>query len=559
MDDASGDSCDNHQSSAVSINVLDEPVVSTLRLDTKREEFFKRIFSHPLQKEPQSPFLGSSSGSSLTFASHTSSSVDTVSLIQAAAKSILEDSKDASISDDEDGRNLFSDSGRSHSSNEDANRWRSPGLQSLQKEKLPALPDEQDRKRFLGCLASVLASCYSYDIETDETVSSFQSQKFNKLPQHEQSRVSDERYFCKSNGDESFDEKQFDLETSCLRSSAEILQDSLRGAQSSQQIFLLESRPDLRYTNRHRKRRFDVLSRLLVQSAELMLLDKNQGKCFLPMLDKLMKPQNNFIQKIDENAEQQSCHDASIEKACDFNDQGFAFLETKMNEIEHLRPFLESMSPGAGIRCLTMFLIRHLLHSDEGYDARIRHALKTLGVLLIMHDIKQDPDSFLSLADQSGQDFGSGTLSSSFLTSDTSKLARLIVRSPLDVGSKATRLFENLETAVAGRLISLSTELSISEDQCKSRTTNYTTRSEARNTFTRQPKGFTSESVLRGLKIGGVAVAAGALFAFTGGLAAPGIAAGVAAIAGGTAITASAAALLTSTGMFGTVLVQNIV
>ena len=39
----------------------------------------------------------------------------------------------------------------------------SPSLKSLQKQALPILPDEQDRKRFVGCLAAVLASLYDYD------------------------------------------------------------------------------------------------------------------------------------------------------------------------------------------------------------------------------------------------------------------------------------------------------------------------------------------------------------------------------------------------------------
>jgi len=38
-----------------------------------------------------------------------------------------------------------------------------PNIRSLEKPSLPAIPDEQDRKRFVGCLAAVLSSMYDYE------------------------------------------------------------------------------------------------------------------------------------------------------------------------------------------------------------------------------------------------------------------------------------------------------------------------------------------------------------------------------------------------------------
>ena len=88
------------------------------------------------------------------------------SLIQSAARSVLDDLTPSTIvsddvSDDEsesccaDGAlGLLKPSG-------------SPTLRSLQKKIPPALPDEQDRRRFIGCLAAVLASTYEYE-EPDE-------------------------------------------------------------------------------------------------------------------------------------------------------------------------------------------------------------------------------------------------------------------------------------------------------------------------------------------------------------------------------------------------------
>ena len=46
-----------------------------------------------------------------------------------------------------------------------------PNIRSLEKPSLPAIPDEQDRKRFVGCLAAVLSSMYdyeSYELQSDK-------------------------------------------------------------------------------------------------------------------------------------------------------------------------------------------------------------------------------------------------------------------------------------------------------------------------------------------------------------------------------------------------------
>ena len=100
---------------------------------------------------------------------------------------------------------------------------------------------------------------------------------------------------------------------------------------------------------------------------------------------------------------------------------------------------------------------------------------------------------------------------------------------------QATRKFEALEHSLAQRLFRLS-----------SSSRNQNNRQNGNNKQQKKPKNsgtLTKEQLLRGAKIGGAAVVAGSLFALTGGLAAPGIAAGISAFAGAAAGTAVVATL----------------
>ena len=239
--------------------------------------------------------------------------------------------------------------------------------------------------------------------------------------------------------------------------------------------------------HRHCKRRYDILSKLLLSSAQLLRLERSQAKAFLPMLSNLLVPTKKSRKR-----------------------QRTSTMD-KNYDIEHLGVFLESMTPGAGFRCLTMFLIQHLLHSPDGYDARVRHGLKRLGVILLVHDMEKDPV-------------------------DVAFKPHRRKRSKTDLIALATRKFESLEHWIARELLLLSNERGKREQRPR-RPTKSVAKSD----------GLSREQVLRRLKIGGTAVVAGTLFAGTGLLAAPGIAAGLAAFAGGTAATAAAAAVLTST------------
>ena len=312
----------------------------------------------------------------------TASSPDHASLLQSAAKSTLSFEEEAS-------------------------------LHSLKTEKELALPDEQDRKRFVGALAAVLA---------------------------EQHRFEDDVSVDSSFPDES------ETETT---------------------------------------RRYQVLSKLLVSAADCMLLEESQSKAFLPMLSRLRRPtplstrNRPLLYPAQRSAIHKSTSFADEPLPSKANVHDFASYDDEIDRIPHLRPFVESLTHGSGLRCVSLMLLQHLLQS-HGYDARVRHALKTVSVLVLAH--------------------------------------------PAGDVATATRQFEALEQTIALQLIRLS-------DTAK----------KPRPPPRPPSQGLSRKDILRGIKIGGTAVVAGTLFAVTGGLAAPTIAAGMAALAGSSILTSTAA------------------
>jgi hypothetical protein len=189
-----------------------------------------------------------------------------------------------------------------------------------------------------------------------------------------------------------------------------------------------------------------------------------------------------------------------------------------LGDSDILRGFLECLSPGAGFRCLSLVLLEHLLKSEQGYDARVRHVFKKLGVIVLVHEMEREQYSF---------------------GLDGEKIQLLTNAELVEL---ATRKFEALEHGIAAKLIRLS-EIQRNQGGGDNRRADTAAPNGSRRQLRR---GISRQQLMRGLKVGSVGLVAGTLFAVTGGLAAPGIAAGIAAIAGGAAATA-AVVTLTST------------
>ena len=144
-----------------------------------------------------------------------------------------------------------------------------------------------------------------------------------------------------------------------------------------------------------------------------------------------------------------------------------------------------------------------------GYDARIRHVMKTLGVIVLVQDMKRDPVERIDVTKLDGP--------------DALSYKELIAR--------ATRKFESLEHSIARRIIRLSEPSADQQMQNASHQQRLPRGPNNHKLFKSRPV-ITREQLVRGVKIGSAGIVAGTLFALTGGIAAPGIAAGVAAVAG---------------------------
>eukprot|EP00977_Amphora_coffeiformis_P008609 scaffold1953_cov176-Amphora_coffeaeformis.AAC.27 len=472
----------------------------------KSKDVWKRV-------DDEHPLLETASTSGSAFSTSTAAqsrpSIDAALLLQSAARSVL----------DSDG--VTSPSNASDTSSRQGSPATPAALSSLQKERLPAMPDEQDRKRFIGCLAAVLASSYDFDVldkYNDGKEDAFEAESLAFYEEDEDAPVLRNRQQPQtiegtvSGGLQSADSFG-DYSTTSATSS-----NTNGGRRRLDRVHLSKKL--------HRKRRYDVLSRLLLSSAEYLLLEKHHAKAFLPMLARLLAPQpKNSSQSLtspskkkarDENSFISQSTDPNVLAAIgdvaidDFESRESDIVNRLIDEIDHLRPFLESMTPGGGFRCLALVLLQHLMQSQEGYDARVRQALKTLGVIILYRDMSLDYTSDI--------------------TSDVQSQST-------DLLTLATRRFECLEHCIAAALL----EISKQQQKMAGRKS-----AKARN-GAGDSRGYSREQIVRGIKVGAMGMAAAGLFAVTGGLAAPGIAAGVAAIPGLAASAAAATTVLTST------------
>jgi len=350
---------------------------------------------------------------------------------------------------------------------------------------------------------------------------------------------------------------------------------------------------------RYLSRRYELYSGLLLSSSELLLLDKSIARAFLPMLSRVLVPQ---IHKTHTQTHTHSSgsgsnatgHDTSAASHGEATrgepsgkPEGEADSSTGsttttasataaasatatatlapeihlLDNLDELSPFLESLTPGAGFRCVSLLLLQHLMSSDNGYDARIRHAVKKLSILVLQRDLQE----------QSGGGGGGGerTVSKSRSKQDRDhnhnhnpRRKEKDIQSQTKHGNEgdnessveferrrllqATRIFEALEQNIARRLILLSSPARNRKSKTINNNNNSNKNNDDDNTIrktNRNENGITREQFVRGVKIGGAGILAGTLFAVTGGLAAPGIAAGVAAFAGAAAGTAAVSTL----------------
>ena len=566
-------------------------------------------------------------------------------------------------------------------------------LESLPKRAIVPLPDEDDRKRVIGCLAAVLASSYSYETAPHLTMKKTSVGASHVLSSPTSEDISDEDQLWHTQEpmhQQYLSQRQMRQHTRQPTRHSHSMGDippnpnnkpnffsSFNNTFDKSSTFNLNSKnPPSQLTAelaeiRHRIRRHSVLSELLVASAEMLLLDSMHARAYLPMLDGLLtkKEEENNTQPVtpkkkeswkgrgfggggvhpnihidgttsvhgapssydrvssaNSNRISSSLHGTSptsqpkllnpskdsntlisgknieaskatqsyssktlsqsakrpdttkqpIESAAQAKERrpsspssslNYSPLDTIIVEKDNIAPFLETLTPGAGFRCIALLLLNHLLRDRRGYDARVRQAFKRLAVVILSHELKVGGILRVDLEDDDNldellwSDRKSSTSEEEFCDADELSLL-------------ATRKFEAMEHAIAARLIAMSSSDSMTskkknhkrqsswtENQAKQSPNNASSSSISHGRIALAPKetplssqhGVSKEQLMRGLKIGGAGVVGATLFALTGGLAAPGIAAGLAAVAGGSAAAVGVTTALSSTAALSTI------
>jgi hypothetical protein len=468
------------------------------------------------------------------------------SLIQSAARSaLLDEATPSSTVISDDASEVMSGHHRQPYQSSPAH------LSSLQTPTLPALPNEQDRRRFIGCLAAVLASSYDYDVAEDKLDEDTGSTATSNNNESVWLGYPDDFWDDDDEVDSSFEEKVDDVSklpngsvlskthstasdsfysTRCQSFESLGTQESSKTTQSGKQhprrksrlrrqtesslhrksgIFTNNAKEKARLSQeRHRHRRYEVLSKLLMSSSELLLLDKTVARAFLPMLSRVLVPECRQLQKSfsgdtmedfskmapkSRSAPSSPSNAAANARALNSSFEGERMLPSNsssdipqstqrfnkslsydttesataqplppmpIENEEELGPFLESLTPGAGFRCVALLLLQHLLTSETGYDARVRHVLKKLSVIVLVHDMQSDPIERHNEQNEA--------------------------LSQQDLMLRAARKFEALEHSVAQRLLRLSNPNAARGTDASKSGKRRDAAKPARNSFTRE-------------------------------------------------------------------------
>jgi len=402
------------------------------------------------------------------------------------------------------------------SSNDEKRKVKNKKVISKSESQIRSLPDEQDRKRIVGCFAAILAFTFSYDEIED-------LKGYDGMHDYE----------IDSTLSRSYDGNEFSNDNiSCYSSSS--LNSRTRSTKKLREASWFQIKSKNVYEEksailRHRKRRHEIYRDLLLLSAEYLLLDKEHAIAFVPMLSRLLNPpansafdsyhsqqQHKYCNKEEKN-EELDCELTTclIGEEVEEKDhtpihsvEGKVLMERYIEDNKTLmslvNPFLESLSPGSGYRCIALFLLQHLITCPQGYDSRVRFAFKQLSVLVLSNEMK---DEFPLLNE-------------------------------LQLHEMATRKFEALEHSIAEKLLSLPSPKPVENKK--------NNQIQVVDSTKKSISPAMKKNILRGLKVSCAGLVAGSIFAVTGGLAAPAIAAGIATISS-TAATSAAFATLTST------------
>jgi len=354
------------------------------------------------------------------------------------------------------------------------------------------LANEEDRIRFIFCLAVTLASCCEYDIrDTEGEVNDpYLVTEGEKYIPDDDDESDEEVKISIGNSSDILKEQEGKKEKSSNKDDKKDIKNEQSQDQEEEydstdenkkkslfSIYWRKRMSEKERKQRHRKRRHEIASKLLLSSSDFLFLDQYEAEKFLPMLDTILSPP---IEEGESCAKYSSNDDAK---------EGSDYWELVGNELvqdQVMENFLQELAPGAGLKCMVLLMFQYLLSCKNGYDSRIRHSLKKLGVAVFVHSKNNTIEDKRDV----NTDYGKQVL-------------------------RATKRYESLERMIAARLLYLAAN-------------DKTTFGKDGNGNKDGGKG-TKERIIRGLQIGTMGAAAGTLLFVTGGLAAPAIATGLSA------------------------------
>jgi hypothetical protein len=391
---------------------------------------------------------------------------------------------------------------------------------------LNKLPSEKDRKAILGCLSQVLAMMYSYENNADDEASVKQEMRRFSSSSRSSNSKQDEK---KEAGAKSAPQGTQDGNSESNTNSGTAQSPSLSGSGSAGLMLASPSRQPSR-SSATSPIGADSLSRSRHESKSK--LSSAQHECRVGVFQRRCLKRASNLLLLDEK------HATGFESA--FENDRIGYMDSTA-QVNYIAPYLDSLSDaGAGFQCLTMLLFRSLLESRSnqkdgngnpkdaadddlrvvGYDARIRRAFKILAHLILSRQYEQTQQ--LQQAD-----------------CDDSSSQQQQQLSAEELNHMTARKFEALESDISKRMVAVADAQAKAEKEEKEHQS-------GNGIQQRERQMSTKDKWIRGMKVGGVGLAAGTLFAITGGLAAPAIAAGITSLAGGTVLATMAVFALQS-------------
>ena len=486
-----------------------------------------------------------------------------------------------------------SSSHHSHAHARDLTEEEAARLSSLPQRPIANFPSESDRKRVIGCLATIISMMYQY--EQTNTMDYAPEVEGQNSEEEDADEDEQEQPLQVISPDDSFESmweqtspgKATPTSTSPVKATPtspvkavteegtggqnkspknmKQLRSESAGSFSASSAPMNQSLVEKIASQRYRQRRHKVYSKFLVSAADLLFLDKSNAIAFLPLLNSLLGSEalpSTGIEEGPKRAPMEDRHGGEAHSSSSasptpnptvniyYKEEADSMMlrewETKVINLANGSKHDTSIAP-------TKSEEAHCHQSWDNNDILLPFVeslepgagFQCLSLLLLNY-LLQSEHGYDARIRACIKKLGVILITNELKLGECEEVERRLNakmgKTVEDcLAEMATRKFESLEHTIASKLLRIS---AAQQQQAEK---------EAASKDIKSGRQMTRASILRGLKIGSMGVAAGTLMAVTGGLAAPGIAAGIASMGITTAATAGVVTTLTSTAAVTTV------